>query len=112
MIPGFSNSPLVGDWAMQIEGEIWEKDPNARSFGMGTPRRKSGVAFLEAPLAAISQDTDGDGLTDLLEDALFLDPRRSDTDGDGFGAVEASVHNVPFTRASSAPSRALAAVLQ
>lgn len=39
---------------------------------------------LEAKLADVAKDTDGDGLTDLLEARLLLDPASRDTDGDGF----------------------------
>ncbi|MFO0596610.1 MAG: hypothetical protein U0228_14940 [Myxococcaceae bacterium] len=38
---------------------------------------------LEAKLADLERDTDGDGLTDLLEMRLLLDPANADTDGDG-----------------------------
>ena len=41
LIRGFSNLPLVENGRIQIEVEIWEKDPNAISFGMGIPRRKA-----------------------------------------------------------------------
>lgn len=44
-------------------------------------KRRSVV--LEAPLERLQRDTDGDGLTDLAEDRLLLDPMRPDTDGDG-----------------------------
>ncbi len=41
------------------------------------------LVVLEAPLSALSQDTDQDGLSDLVENRLLLDPQRKDTDGDG-----------------------------
>jgi hypothetical protein len=34
-------------------------------------------------LAEAARDTDKDGIPDLIERRLFLDPRRADTDGDG-----------------------------
>lgn len=40
---------------------------------------------LEATLDALAKDSDGDGLTDLLEARLLLDPSSRDTDGDGIG---------------------------
>ncbi len=38
---------------------------------------------LETSLAALRRDTDGDGVPDLLEARLLLDPTKKDTDGDG-----------------------------
>ena len=38
---------------------------------------------LEASLKDLSRDTDGDGLADLVEARLLLDPKNKDTDGDG-----------------------------
>ncbi|MEW6435358.1 MAG: hypothetical protein AB1730_28010 [Myxococcota bacterium] len=43
---------------------------------------------LEATLEALAKDSDGDGLTDLLEARLLLDPSSRDTDGDGIGDRE------------------------
>jgi len=34
-------------------------------------------------IGRIMQDTDGDGLTDIAEQKMMLDPRQPDTDGDG-----------------------------
>lgn len=39
--------------------------------------------LLAIPLAGMTADRDGDGLTDLLEERLTTDPGRADTDGDG-----------------------------
>lgn len=38
---------------------------------------------LEAKLSDLTRDSDGDGLTDLVEARLLLDPSKPDTDGDG-----------------------------
>jgi hypothetical protein len=48
------------------------------------PRGGGGVApyRLDIDLNALRRDSDGDGLTDLLEEKLLLDPRARDTDGD------------------------------
>lgn len=39
--------------------------------------------MLEVPLAVLTQDSDGDGVADLVEDRLLLHPGLADTDGDG-----------------------------
>ena len=41
--------------------------------------------ILSFDLDEVRRDSDGDGLTDLLEDKLLLNPRVSDSDGDGLG---------------------------
>ncbi len=43
--------------------------------------------------AAIRKDTDGDGLTDLVEARLGTDPNKADTDGDGVGDAADSCPN-------------------
>ena len=39
--------------------------------------------LVSCPLSELLKDSDGDGLTDLLEEVLLLDPHNPDTDGDG-----------------------------
>lgn len=43
---------------------------------------------LEARLASLRADTDADGLTDLLEARLLLDPNEADTDHDGVNDLD------------------------
>jgi hypothetical protein len=44
---------------------------------------KRALVVLEASLASLRRDSDHDGLSDLVEARLLLDPRSPDTDGDG-----------------------------
>lgn len=46
------------------------------------PTKRSGI-FLETTLAKLELDTDGDGLSDLVEARMLLDPKSKDSDGDG-----------------------------
>lgn len=48
-----------------------------------TTNTKREHVILEAPLASLVRDSDRDGLSDLVELRMLLDPRKADTDGDG-----------------------------
>ncbi|HOX45585.1 MAG TPA: hypothetical protein PK668_18445 [Myxococcota bacterium] len=50
--------------------------------------------YLEIPLADLRMDTDSDGLGDLLEKRLLLDPANPDSDGDGLLDGEDPMPNV------------------
>ena len=66
---------------------------------------------LRASLADIMKDSDGDGLTDLAEERLMLDPHNPDTDGDGIPDGEDAVPNLadkPSTPRQEAFAAALA----
>jgi hypothetical protein len=70
--------PLLGDDAI-VRLEASDR-PSAEG-----PRREF---LLEAPLAELTRDTDHDGLTDVLEDRLRLDPKLVDSDWDGLADAE------------------------
>lgn len=77
--------PLIADGQLQIEVRVREIAPRSVSFppvGLSVARREDGV-FISAPLALIERDADADGLTDIAERRLGLNPDRADTDGDG-----------------------------
>ena len=38
---------------------------------------------MEIPIAALRSDRDKDGITDILEEHLLLNPDNADSDGDG-----------------------------
>lgn len=80
-----SRLPLVSDGKVQLEVRIAEIDPDSITFppvGLRMKREESGVV-LTSTLAELQRDSDGDGLTDLMESRLALDPVIADTDGDG-----------------------------
>jgi hypothetical protein len=69
-------------------------------------RAQTGLV-VQADLATLRRDTDGDGLTDLLEERLMLSPSNPDTDGDGLRDGDDPIPNVPFTSPASADAALL-----
>lgn len=51
-------------------------------IGLRADTKRSGVV-LQSTLAELTKDSDGDGLSDLVEGRLLLNPNAKDTDGDG-----------------------------
>jgi tetratricopeptide (TPR) repeat protein len=70
---------------VDIEVERREVDESTITFPPVDLRAKSVEKdlCLSFEIAAVERDSDGDGLTDLLEEKLVLDPLSPDTDGDG-----------------------------
>jgi len=65
-------------WLMQImrtgsDGKLQATTP-------GSPDDRFAI---DIPLSALRRDSDGDGLTDIVEESLLLNPRNRDSDGDG-----------------------------
>jgi hypothetical protein len=61
---------------------------------------------LRVPLWAWREDADRDGLGDLLERRLWLDPRRADSDGDGVDDSRDPVPNAAPPRPGAPPDDA------
>ncbi|OJH39623.1 hypothetical protein [Cystobacter ferrugineus] len=76
---------LLDGQVLRLAASVRELDEKSITFPPINLKMKREVEgrMLEAPLAALRQDTDGDGLTDLVEDRLLLDAKAADTDGDG-----------------------------
>lgn len=105
--------PMIADGELRLamrRDEIVRESIQFPSVEFETRRDDTDVE-LHAPLAQIMRDTDGDGLTDLLERQLLLDPARSDSDGDGIGDAADALPNVPFTPADTPRRRAFARLL-
>jgi len=84
VMPASALSLMHGDH-LEIEVEIHEIDPASITFppvGLRTKREVKGL-YLEIPWEALRRDSDGDGVTDLVEERIVTDPRIADSDGDG-----------------------------
>ena len=78
----YSNYPLFdSDGNLQIEACLMRKI----SDGLYYPQYEvvQDGLLLTFDLATLQRDSDGDGLTDILEKKYFTDPNNVDTDGDG-----------------------------
>jgi hypothetical protein len=91
-----SKLPLLNGDNVQIEVAIFEIDKTKPYGGLARPTYKRIVwdRMLTTPLASLTKDSDGDGLTDLLEERILTDPYNRDTDGDG---LDDAVDNQPLT---------------
>jgi hypothetical protein len=76
--------PFDGD-RINVEVERREVDESTITFPPVGLRAKNVEKdlYLSIDVAAVQRDSDDDGLTDLLEEKLALDPSSRDTDGDG-----------------------------
>lgn len=93
-----SQLSMVDGDTLRLEGSVRELDEGSITFppvGLRSKREKDGV-FLQASLRALQKDTDGDGLTDLVEERLMLDPANADSDGDGLRDAVDMLPNVPY----------------
>ncbi len=89
------------------------KDPSPKAFGKSADELAKGAWYplLVSHHADLARDTDGDGLTDLVEARLGTDPKKADTDGDGDRDEIDPFPNAP-TRPLSDTEKVLAAVFE
>lgn len=102
--------PLVQDGRLQIEMRVRELDPDTITFppiGLGYLREEDGVV-LTAALSDLEHDADLDGLTDIAERRLGLDPASADSDGDGGPDGADPLPGVAYNPAASPARTALA----
>jgi hypothetical protein len=90
--------PLLNGGKLQLAVQVREIDSGSITFPPVDLRfkRKVDNIYIEMPLDDIRKDSDGDGLTDLLEDKLRTDPLNPDTDGDGIIDGLDSLPQVPL----------------
>lgn len=78
-----SRLPLFKDSiTLQVEAAFLRETYSEQYFAIDHELVKDG-AVVEIDLAAITADTDGDGLTDVVEAKMGLNPTLKDTDRDG-----------------------------
>jgi hypothetical protein len=95
VLPG-SSLPLVEGDRLQIAVAVREIDPDSITFppiGLRA-RREADDLVIEANFSELLRDQDGDGLTDIFEHRIGLDPLDPDSDGDGF---EDGIDGLPLT---------------
>lgn len=80
-----SKLPLIRGRMLQVEVEVREIDLSRIMFPpIAVPtRRYARDLYIELSLDDVERDSDGDGLTDLLEEKLGTNPFDPDTDHDG-----------------------------
>jgi hypothetical protein len=91
-----SGVPLIHDGRVRIESQVREIDTRTITFppvGLGLLRQEDGVV-IERDLADLERDSDADGMTDIAERRLLLNPANPDSDGDG---LEDGVDPMPLT---------------
>lgn len=110
--PASKLSLLDGD-TLHIEVALRRVDPDKISFPpIGLPIAEARDDLqLDIPLAELAHDGDGDGLTDIEERALLLDPALADTDGDGLGDAIDPLPQVPRDLSATGHAAALAVAL-
>jgi hypothetical protein len=117
-----SDLPLLAGDHLHVEVDRRESDSESESEAespaagpapaegqAGRGRAARGI-YLDIPLAALARDSDGDGLTDLAEEALVTDPRDPDTDRDGVKDGVDMLPQVASQRRPGPENQALAAM--
>jgi hypothetical protein len=104
---------LDGD-TLNLEVEIQELDLSSIIYPPVALRSKRRVSdlYLRIPLSLLRQDSDGDGIPDIIEQHLLLDPNNADTDGDGIPDGQDAMPNVRHRFETHPGDGALAAALE
>jgi hypothetical protein len=74
-------------------------------------KEKRDDLYIDISLATLARDTDHDGLTDIAEWAMLLDPHDADTDGDGIADGADSLPQVAANRTENSRAQVLVEVL-
>ena len=80
----YSQRPLIKDKSkLEIDACLFRQTSSfSHPIGANFECVKDGI-YLVFDINAIAKDSDGDGLTDILEDKLYLDKYNKDTNGNG-----------------------------
>lgn len=108
-----SRLPLLDGESLRIEVALRRIDPAKvmlPPIALPVVESKDDL-YIRIPLAELARDSDGDGLSDLAEQAMLLDPTVADTDADGLDDAHDPLPQVPASSACSHYSEPLALVL-
>ncbi|HTP26826.1 MAG TPA: hypothetical protein VMK12_14380 [Anaeromyxobacteraceae bacterium] len=105
--------PILQQEEIRLEVAREELDEASISFPpvcLRTGPRQEGLVLVST-LAALRQDSDGDGLTDVVEERLLLDPSNPDSDGDGIPDGRDPAPHVPNRQDATRDSELLSEIL-
>jgi hypothetical protein len=91
---------LVKGDKVTMEVQVHELNLASLTFppvGLRYKREATGL-YVEASLKELRRDSDGDGLTDLVEERMLTDPHSADTDHDGLKDGEDPFPTVPTAK--------------
>lgn len=109
-----SKLPLLRGSTLQMEVQVRELDPASITFppvGLRS-RREVDDLYIERDLSDLLKDSDGDGLTDIVEDKLRTDPLVADTDHDGLDDDIDPLPQVSIREPAPADSQVVMALLE
>ncbi|HEX4303787.1 MAG TPA: thrombospondin type 3 repeat-containing protein [Rhizomicrobium sp.] len=109
-----SKMKLIDGDTLDIEVRIRELDTGSITYppvALRTRRTQDNL-YLKIPLAELRRDSDSDGITDIAEEHLLLDPHNPDTDGDGIPDGRDPMPNVPHAATAAPLDAALALILE
>lgn len=112
-LPEKRTLPVVKGGRLYLLANVSKLDERSITFppvALATTRKKEGVC-LSAKLEDLQRDSDGDGLTDLVEARLLTDPQQKDSDGDGLGDAQDALPQVSSRGASLREAGPLSAFL-
>jgi len=90
--------------------ELVEESITFPPVGLRTGPRQGGLVLLST-LATLRRDSDGDGLTDVVEERLMLDPSNPDSDGDGIPDGRDPAPHIPNRQESTRDGELLSELL-
>src|SRR5438105_12534671 len=99
---------------LDVAVDIHEIDTASITFPPVDLRAKREVhgLYLELPWADLRRDSDGDGITDLVEERIATDPHNADSDGDGIADGKDGLPLVPLGSGRTAEAEVLATLLR
>jgi hypothetical protein len=109
-----SKLPLIDGDTLNVAVDIQLIDTASISYppvAMQTRAHQTGL-YLRIPLADLRRDSDGDGITDITEAHLLLDPRNPDSDGDGIPDGRDRMPNVKLAAGLTAEQQAVQLLLE
>ena len=114
VVRAHSKMPMLDGDSLNLEVDIQELDTSSITYPPVALRSKRRAAnlYLHIPLSVLRQDSDGDGIPDIVETHLLLDPHNADSDGDGITDGQDSMPNVGRIREHHPGDGALGAALE